>query len=256
MAWLAGLVAVAAAGAADDEEATLIPAAFSLGCFWHAKNAFLEMPGVEAVRIGFMGEGEGVPDQDLLAANRDTGWFEAIQLFYDPGVTTYPKLLERFFASHSPWEKGGQGRMRGNQFGSVIWFHTEHQAKLARRTIQKFKGDPPENWKKHGPYLTDVRPATPFHPALRSDGSAAQYHCHGHRPDWAASAKSYQHRVSNVDLPDGWAQEVERTKVQVARSLALRQTAERRRTLREYFKMEAQKRLAGKGGGGSGGEAM
>jgi peptide-methionine (S)-S-oxide reductase len=69
---------------------------------------------------------------DVVA--RITGHAEVAQIEYDADVVSYEKLLQIFWQIHDPTSLNRQGADRGEQYRSVIFYHTVAQEKIARKS--------------------------------------------------------------------------------------------------------------------------
>lgn len=102
-------------------------ATFGAGCFWHAEAAFNHHLGVIKTSAGYMGgQFENPCYLDVLA--RITGHAEVAQIHYDPATVSYETLLNIFWHCHNPTTLNRQGADRGEQYRSVIFYHTPEQA--------------------------------------------------------------------------------------------------------------------------------
>ena len=110
-------------------------ATFGAGCFWTTEQAFRQLAGVTKTSVGYMGgHFENPCYLDVLA--RITGHAEVAQVEYDPAVISYRALLETFWQIHDPTSLNRQGADRGEQYRSVIFYHTVEQKQLANRAKQ------------------------------------------------------------------------------------------------------------------------
>ena len=98
-------------------------ATFALGCFWSPDARFGITPGVVRTRVGYAGGNKKNPSYHDLG-----GHTESVQVDYDPTQTSYDKLLELFWASHTPTRQGS------SQYKSALFVHDEAQEKLAEET--------------------------------------------------------------------------------------------------------------------------
>eukprot|EP01065_Artemidia_motanka_P045010 TRINITY_DN6510_c6_g1_i1.p2 TRINITY_DN6510_c6_g1~~TRINITY_DN6510_c6_g1_i1.p2 ORF type:complete len:292 (+),score=108.89 TRINITY_DN6510_c6_g1_i1:67-942(+) len=212
----------------EREKALLSVATFGMGCFWQAKAKFLKVPGVQHVRMGYMGGTVESPTQDMLAVRDDTGHSEVIQLFYNPKEIRYERLLEIFWKSHQPWHEGRQGLNVGRHFGSVVFYHNKPQFRMARDSLKKMREHPLPSWRRRGKAQvpnTELHSAKTFWPAHKGPGGAwPQYHCHGERPRFAESVRNFtsahdermakqKEAMKHPALPAGWEREVRRTRM-------------------------------------------
>jgi len=109
-------------------------ASFGLGCFWGGQIAFSCADDlVSTTLVGYMGglaaSSAYVP---VYADYAEHGYTETVELVYDAEQSEYAymRLLEIFWASHNPTSP-----VEGSAYSSVIFAHTEQQARLARQSI-------------------------------------------------------------------------------------------------------------------------
>lgn len=108
-------------------------ATFGAGCFWHVEAAFRKIKGVVATSVGYMGGTFESPSY-LDVLSRITGHAEVCQVDYDASIVCYEALLDLFWSIHDPTSLNRQGADRGEQYRSVIFYHTPEQAQLAQRS--------------------------------------------------------------------------------------------------------------------------
>ena len=106
-------------------------ATFGAGCFWGVEAAFRKVKGVISTSVGYMG-GHWPDPCYLDVCARITGHAEVVQIEYDPTVISYEQLLETFWKIHDPTSLNRQGPDRGEQYRSVIFYHSQQQEKIAR----------------------------------------------------------------------------------------------------------------------------
>jgi peptide-methionine (S)-S-oxide reductase len=119
---------------------------------------FDELQGVLAVESGYMGGHLANPDYRTVCAGK-TGHTEVVQITFDPAVTPYRDILEIFFAVHDPTSRDRQGDDVGQQYRSVIFYHSEAQRETAAQMIAKL--EPAFS----RPIVTELRPAADFYVA-------------------------------------------------------------------------------------------
>jgi len=135
-------------------------ATFGAGCFWHVEAAFQTLPGVTRTAVGYMGG--HFPDPcylDVLA--RITGHAEVVHIEYAPEQISYLALLDHFWHSHDPTSLNRQGPDRGEQYRSVIFYHTPEQEQAARRSRQARE----RSGEYDRPIVTQIEPASTFYRA-------------------------------------------------------------------------------------------
>src|SRR5690606_33044740 len=83
---------------------------------------------------------------------------EAIEIIYDPDVTTYRELLEFFFQIHDPTTKNRQGNDTGTSYRSAIYYVNDEQKRIAEDTVLDVEAS--GLWP--GKVVTEIAPAGPF----------------------------------------------------------------------------------------------
>ena len=150
------------------------------GCFWGMQDLVRRQPGVISTRVGYSG-GE-VPN----ATYRNHGnHAEAIEIVFDPAVTSYRALLEFFFQIHDPTTKNRQGNDIGASYRSAIFTLSDEQDAIARDTIADVEAS--ALWP--GKVVTEVEPAGDFWEAEPEHQDYLEripngYTCHFVRPGW------------------------------------------------------------------------
>jgi len=133
-------------------------ATFAGGCFWCMQPPFDALTGVKKVTVGYTGgKGENPTYEDYAKK----GHIEAIEIIYDPAITTYEKLLDVFWRQIDPTDAGGQFVDRGPQYRSAIFYHNDKQKEAA----QKSKDELDKSGRFAKPMITEILQASTFYPA-------------------------------------------------------------------------------------------
>lgn len=109
-------------------------ATFAAGCFWGVEEAFLALPGVVATRVGYIGGHTENPTYQTVCAH-DSGHAEAVEITFDQAVLPYQNLLKQFWECHDPTQFNRQGPDVGDQYRSVIFYHSEQQRSAAQASL-------------------------------------------------------------------------------------------------------------------------
>ncbi len=150
------------------------------GCFWGMQDLIRKQPGVISTRVGYSG------GDVKNATYRNHGTHaEAIEIIYDPAVTSFRKQLEFFFQIHDPTTKNRQGNDLGMSYRSAIYYVDEAQKQVALDTIADV--DASGLWP--GKVVTEVEPAGDFWEAEPEHQDYLEripdgYTCHFPRPGW------------------------------------------------------------------------
>ena len=133
-------------------------ATFGAGCFWKTEDVFRQIKGVTATSVGYMGGHFPNPSYlDVVA--RITGHAEVAQIEYDPEKVSYEELLAVFWHMHDPTSLNRQGADRGEQYRSVIFFHTPQQRLIAQKSKQQLQ----MSGKYDRALVTEIKPALEYY---------------------------------------------------------------------------------------------
>jgi len=132
-------------------------ATFGAGCFWGVESFFRQVPGVADAVAGYAGGCMKNPTYQDVCSD-ETGHAEVVEVTFDPAKVSYDKLVDVFFANHDPTTLNRQGPDVGTQYRSVIFTHSDEQARIARE--KKAALDSSGKFKR--PVVTTVEPAPAF----------------------------------------------------------------------------------------------
>lgn len=135
-------------------------ATFAAGCFWGVEEAFRNIDGVMATKVGYTGGAISNPTYEEVCADK-TGHAEAVEVTFDPSRVSYEQLLEAFWAMHDPTTLNRQGPDRGSQYRSAIFTHDEEQQASAIES-RKIQG---QSGKYSDKIVTEIVPVLDFYPA-------------------------------------------------------------------------------------------
>jgi peptide methionine sulfoxide reductase msrA/msrB len=135
-------------------------ATFAGGCFWCTESDFEKLPGVHEVISGFSGGHVANPSYEDVSKGI-TGHVESVQVYYDPKVISYEALLDAFWRMINPTDNEGQFVDRGEQYRSLIFYHTEEQKTKAEHSRQLLN----ESGRYKAPVITEIRKFEAFYPA-------------------------------------------------------------------------------------------
>ncbi len=131
-----------------------------MGCFWGVEAFFKKIPGVLDTTVGYTGGRIRNPTYERVCGG-STGHAEAIEIVFDPAITSYQKLLDLFWEHHDPTTFHRQGPDVGEQYRSAIFYHDEEQQKLALDSRDRL-----ERTKKYmNPIVTEIVEDKEFYPA-------------------------------------------------------------------------------------------
>jgi len=105
-------------------------ATFGAGCFWGVEAAFRRIDGVTDATVGYAGGHTENPTYREVCSHT-TGHAEVVEVEYDPARVSYHTLLDTFWSMHDPTQLNRQGPDIGDQYRSVIFFHSPEQERAA-----------------------------------------------------------------------------------------------------------------------------
>ncbi|MGE0803107.1 MAG: peptide-methionine (S)-S-oxide reductase MsrA [Lautropia sp.] len=110
------------------------------GCFWCLEAVYLDVEGVVGVVSGYAGGHAVAPTYEAVCSG-ETGHAEVVQIRFDRARISLSQILTIFFTIHDPTTLNRQGHDVGTQYRSVIFYHDQRQAEIAREFIAKLAAD-------------------------------------------------------------------------------------------------------------------
>ena len=141
-------------GVAATEPPTTDTAIFAGGCFWGVEYYMQKIKGVISTEVGYTGGKTDHPGYKEVCAGK-TGHYEAIEVVFDPGLTSYEEVAKMFFETHDPTQWNHQGPDWGEQYRSAVFFRNEAQKATAQKLINLLT-------EKGFKVVTEVLPAKTF----------------------------------------------------------------------------------------------
>jgi len=147
-------------------------AIFAGGCFWGVEYLMKKQKGVISVESGYIGGSIKKPTYEIVSS-KTSGHAEAVQVIFDPSLTSYEILAKFFFEIHDPTQLNRQGPDIGEQYRSEIFYTNPQQKNIANNLIKILKN-------KGYNVTTKVTQATKFYKA--EDYHQDYYECKGTLP--------------------------------------------------------------------------
>ena len=108
---------------------------FGAGCFWGVEYNFSKVKGVKDVVSGYSGGKTQNPTYEQVCSN-STDHAEVVLIDYAANVVSYDTLLNVFWEKHDPTTLNRQGPDVGTQYRSAIFYFTEVQKEIARKSLE------------------------------------------------------------------------------------------------------------------------
>ncbi|MBI2005911.1 MAG: peptide-methionine (S)-S-oxide reductase MsrA [Nitrosopumilales archaeon] len=137
-------------------------ATFAAGCFWGVEELFRKIKGVSSTMVGYTGGAFENPTYEDVCSGT-TGHAEAIQVEYDPTITSYEELLMIFWSNHNPTTLNRQGPDVGEQYRSAVFYHTQEQEAVAQKMKEKLQDAAMKRFGKK--IVTEIKQASTFYKA-------------------------------------------------------------------------------------------
>jgi peptide-methionine (S)-S-oxide reductase len=134
------------------------------GCFWPAQELLRRRDGVISTRVGYTGGENNNP-----TAENHPGHAEAVEVIFDPELTSYRDILEFFFQIHRP-DLGEE--LVGSDYRSEIFHTSEEQRRVAEDTLAD--ADASGVWP--GKVVTMISEAGPLWEAEAADQNYLQHY--------------------------------------------------------------------------------
>jgi len=108
---------------------------FAGGCFWGVEHYFQRVKGVISTSVGYTGGCKDNPTYKEVCSD-DTGHTEAVEVVYNPEITSYEELAKLFFEIHDPTQVNRQGPDLGSQYRSEIFYLNDEQRITSEKLIK------------------------------------------------------------------------------------------------------------------------
>jgi peptide-methionine (S)-S-oxide reductase len=135
-------------------------ATFGAGCFWGVEETFRKVDGVTSAAVGYAGGRTENPTYEDVCRH-ETGHAEVVEIEFDPERISYRDLLEVFWSNHNPTTLNRQGPDVGDQYRSVIFYHSPEQRAVAETS----KTELDKSGRFPRPIVTQIEPAPKFYRA-------------------------------------------------------------------------------------------
>ena len=151
---------------------------FGAGCFWCVEVLFQKLKGVSHVESGYAGGKIKNPTYKMVCQG-NTGSVEVAQLVYDPKIISTETLIDIFFHVHDPTTLNRQGNDAGEQYRSVIFFHSSQQKEIAKNVLKRI--DSSKLWNE--PIVTTIESiynysiAEDYHQNYYNNNSSTNGYC-------------------------------------------------------------------------------
>jgi len=135
-------------------------ATFGAGCFWGVEATFRAVLGVIDAAVGYAGGKTANPTYEDVCSHT-SGHAEVVQVEFDPAAVSYEKLLDVFWSNHNPTTLNRQGPDVGDQYRSVIFYHSPEQQAAAEASKDRLN----QSGRFKNPIVTFIQPAPTFYRA-------------------------------------------------------------------------------------------
>lgn len=129
------------------------------GCYWCLEAFYQRVKGVINVESGYSaGTTENPTAREVYKGT--TGHAEVVQITFNPALISYTEILEIFFVMHDPTTLNRQGNDVGDEYRSIILYHSDTQKNTAQEMISSFATKLYKD-----PVVTELLPFEKFWPA-------------------------------------------------------------------------------------------
>jgi len=159
------------------QPALMDTAIFAGGCFWGVEYYMKKIKGVISTEVGYTGGHKDHPTYKEVCAG-NTGHYEAIEVVFDPGITSFEEVAKMFFETHDPTQWNHQGPDWGEQYRSAVFYRDEQQKAITEKLINELKD-------RGFKVVTELKPSAKFWKAENYhqdyyDHKGSTPYCHGY----------------------------------------------------------------------------
>ena len=119
-----------------DDEAEIYLAG---GCFWGTEFLMRNVPGVMSVEVGYANGPTRNPTYHEVC--NDSGHAESAHVIYTPSTVSLQKLLDIYYQSIDPTLVNQQGKDRGIQYRTGIYFSDPADESIIKESLKKLQGN-------------------------------------------------------------------------------------------------------------------
>ncbi|KAH3676525.1 hypothetical protein WICPIJ_009056 [Wickerhamomyces pijperi] len=152
------------------------------GCFWgveHIYNKYFSNgKGLIDCKVGYSNGNLPNPSYKRVCEG-DTEYAEVLQISYDPSVVTLRELIEFFYKTHDPTTLNSQGRNKGTQYRSAIFYHEAEDLKIIEEVTQEYQAKWGNNITTRIEPIINFYDAEEYHQAYLEKNPEG-YHCPTH----------------------------------------------------------------------------
>jgi len=120
----------------DQEAGKTETAIFASGCFWGTEYYLQKAKGVISTTVGYTGGKVKNPSYNQVCTGR-TGHAEAVEVEFDPTLTSFEILARLYFETHDFTQVNGQGPDIGTQYRSVIFYTNDKQKEVVEKLVKE-----------------------------------------------------------------------------------------------------------------------
>jgi len=117
---------------------TLKTCTFSMGAFWRAEAAFLQLHGIYSTSVGYSGGDTPNPTYKEVGTGL-TNHAQCVRVVYDPRALTFQELCEVFWETHDPTQGMKQGNDIGTPFRSILFYNTQEEKEIAETSLATYQ---------------------------------------------------------------------------------------------------------------------
>ena len=113
-------------------------AIFAAGCFWGVEYYFQKAKGILSTAVGFTGGENANPTYRDVCCGQ-TGHAEAVEVVFDPAITSFETLAKQFFEIYNPALVKNESGKR-SQYRSSVFYVNDEQKRITQKLIEILRG--------------------------------------------------------------------------------------------------------------------
>lgn len=128
------------------------------GCFWGTEHFLKQVEGVEATQVGYANGNRANPTYQQVCTGT-TDFAETVKVQYDPELVDLPFLIGLYFKTIDPTSLNRQGRDRGTQYRTGIYYTDSTDLPVIQETVSGLAAGYTR------PLVVEIKPLENFYPA-------------------------------------------------------------------------------------------
>ncbi len=172
---------------------------FAAGCFWGVEKHFEHLDGVKSAKSGYAGGSYENPTYESVLQHRHenkdvVNHTESVKVVYDTSKISTESLIKSFWELHNPTQGDRQGKDKGNNYRSALYYTNDEQKKIALATKEVYQRLLTQAG--YGSITTEIKPLKKFYDAESYHQNYLEKNPFGYCPNHTTGVKFSNQKIA------------------------------------------------------------